>query len=197
MQHADHVRLIEVGIDPGSGGVWADFGSGTGAFTLALRDVAGPEVDIWSVDRDAGALRSQQAAMERQFPGTRLHVRAGDFTRPLALPLLDGIVAANAIHYVRDRVALLRGWRVYLKPGGRLILVEYDSDEGNRWVPYPVSFRSLPALAEAAGFDPPQLLGDYPSRFLDRIYAAALNPRTPDPLDPISVSQRRAISAKQ
>src|SRR5688572_18745707 len=126
MQHADHVRLIEAGIVAGAGGVWADFGSGSGAFTLALRDVAGPDVEIWSVDRDAGALRSQQSAMERQFPGTRLHLTADDFTRPLALPLLDGIVAANAIHYVRDRVALLRRWRACLKPGGRLILVEYD-----------------------------------------------------------------------
>ena len=175
MQHADHVWLIEAGIVRGSGGVWADFGSGSGAFTLALRDMAGPDVEIWSVDRDAGALRSQQAAMERQFPGTRLHLSVGDFSRPLALPPLDGIVAANAIHYVRDRATLLSGWRAFLKPTGRLILVEYDSDEGNRWVPYPVSFRSLPALADAAGYESPQLLGVYPSRFLDRIYAASLD----------------------
>ena len=175
MRHADHVRLIAPGIEPGSGGVWADFGSGSGAFTLALRDLAGPAVRIWSVDRDAGALRAQQAAMERQFPGTALNVVAGDFTRPLDLPPLDGIVAANAIHYVRDRVALLAGWRAYLKPAGRLILVEYDSDEGNRWVPYPVSFAALPALARAAGYEPPDRLGVYPSRFLDRIYAAALD----------------------
>jgi SAM-dependent methyltransferase len=177
MQHTDHVRLIEAGIAPGSGGVWADFGSGGGAFTLALRDLAGPDVEIFSVDRDAGALRAQQAVMERQFPGTRLHVRVADFTLRLDLPLLDGIVAANAIHYVRDRAALLRGWRDYMKPGGRIILVEYDSDSGNRWVPYPVSFHSLPALAEAAGYGPPRLIGVYPSHFLDRIYAASLELR--------------------
>jgi ubiquinone/menaquinone biosynthesis C-methylase UbiE len=175
MNHADHVRLIAPGIEPNSGGAWADLGAGTGAFTLALRDVAGPGVEIWAVDRDAGALR---AAMERQFPGTALHPLAGDFTQPLDLPHLDGIVAANAIHYVQDRVALLRGWRDYLKPGGRLILVEYDADRGNRWVPYPVSFAALPSLARAAGFDRPTLLATYPSRFLDRIYSAAL--RLPD-----------------
>jgi hypothetical protein len=79
---------------------------------------------------------------------------------------------------VRDRVALLRGWRNYLKPEGRLILVEYDTDDGNRWVPYPVSFASLPKVARAAGFHPPELLGSYPSRFLDRIYSAILWPST-------------------
>src|SRR5215211_1503056 len=169
MQHADHVRLIAPGIESGSGGVWADLGSGTGAFTLALRDITGPEVEIWSIDRDASALRSQQAAMERQFPGTALRVVEDDFTRPLELPPLDGIVAANAIHYVRDRVALLRAWRGYLKPAGTLVLVEYDTDAGNRWVPYPVSFASLPALAAAAGYEPPVLVGSHPSRYHDRM----------------------------
>lgn len=176
MQHSDHVRLIERGIERGSGGVWADLGSGGGAFTLALRDLAGPAVEIWSVDQDAGSLRMQQAQMERQFPGTALRTMTADFTRPLSLPPLDGIVAANSIHYVRDRAGLLRGWRRYLKPDGRLILVEYDSDDGNRWVPYPVSFASLPRLASAAGLAPPELLRTYPSRFLDGMYGALLRP---------------------
>jgi hypothetical protein len=103
-------------------------------------------------------------------------VVTADFTQPLALPPLDGIVAANAIHFVRDRVALLRRWCAYLKPSGRFILVEYDTDDGNRWVPYPVSFAALPALARAAGFAPPSLLDVHRSRFLHRIYAASLSP---------------------
>lgn len=114
--------------------------------------------------------------MERQFPGTALHLVTGDFTQPLKLPLLDGIVAANAIHFVRDRVSLLRRWRDYLKPDGRIVLVEYDTDKGNHWVPYPVSFASLPTLARAAGFAEPELLTTHPSRYHDRIYAAVLAP---------------------
>ena len=43
MNHEDHVRLLRKGIvEPG--GVWADFGSGAGAFTLALADLLGTEV---------------------------------------------------------------------------------------------------------------------------------------------------------
>jgi SAM-dependent methyltransferase len=175
MNHDDHRRLITRGI-PERDGVWADFGSGSGAFTLALRDEAGPEVEIWSVERDAPALRSQRGAMERQFPGARLHQIQADFTRPLELPPLDGIVAANSIHFVRDRISLLRNWRAYLKPGGRIILVEYDTDRGNGWAPYPVSFGSFSALAKAAGFAEPELLHAHPSRFNDRIYAALLTP---------------------
>ncbi|MCC6793385.1 MAG: class I SAM-dependent methyltransferase, partial [Thermomicrobiales bacterium] len=171
----DHCRLIARGF-AAEGGVWADLGSGTGAFTLALRDLAVPEVEIWSVDRDASALRSQRDAMERLFPGTRLNQLQADFTRPLELPPLDGIVAANSIHFVRDRVSLLRDWRGYLKPGGRIVLVEYDTDRGNHWVPYPVAFTSLAPLARAAGFAEPVLLHAHPSRFNDRIYSALLTP---------------------
>jgi ubiquinone/menaquinone biosynthesis C-methylase UbiE len=174
MNHDDHVRLIADGVERGSGGVWADFGAGTGAFTLALRDVAGPDVTILAVDRDSADLRRLDDAMARRFPGTHLRLLAADFTRPLDLPPLDGIVAANAIHYVpwREQTALLQQWREYLAPEGRLIVVEYDADRGNPWVPYPLSFAKLSAVATAAGFAPSTLLATVPSRFLGRMYAA-------------------------
>jgi ubiquinone/menaquinone biosynthesis C-methylase UbiE len=172
MNHADHVRLIAPGVGAGSGGTWADLGAGTGAFTLALRDVAGPDVEIVAVDRDRHALRSLRAAVDRHFPGTDLRTQVADFTESLDVPPLDGILAANAIHYVRDQVALLRHWRGYLKPDGRLIVVEYDTDAGNRWVPYALSFATFASVAEQAGFDKPVLLGVVPSRFLGRMYAA-------------------------
>ncbi|HTD19791.1 MAG TPA: class I SAM-dependent methyltransferase, partial [Ktedonobacteraceae bacterium] len=62
MNHEDHVRLLRKGIaEPG--GAWADFGSGTGAFTLALADLLGTEGSIYSVDKDRGALKEQERAM--------------------------------------------------------------------------------------------------------------------------------------
>ncbi|MGH2618269.1 MAG: class I SAM-dependent methyltransferase [Thermomicrobiales bacterium] len=176
MNHDDHVRLIENGIGRGSGGVWADFGAGGGAFTLALRDVAGPEVEIIAVDRDRGSRRTLRQAMDRCFPGTTLRLREADFTQELRLPPLDGILTANAIHYVpwQEQAALWRRWRDCLKPAGRVLVVGYDADEGNRWVPYPVSFAALAALAREAGFAAPVLLGTVPSRFLGRMYAAKM-----------------------
>ncbi len=178
MNHVDHVRLIERGIPRDGGGVWAEFGAGTGAFTLALRDLAGPDVEITAVDEDSGSLHSLRASIERFFPATRLNLLREDFTGALTLPLLDGILAANALHYVRagEQAALLRRWSTYLKPGGRLIVVEYDTDVGNRWVPYPLSFASFGALAQAAGFKSATLLGKHPSRFLGGFYAAVTSP---------------------
>ena len=175
VNHEDHVGLVRDGVS--KGGVWGDFGSGTGAFTLALHDLAGPDVEIWSIDRDASALRTQRAAFARQFPESTLHTVTADFTKPMQLPPLDGILAANTIHFVRDRVSLLRSWKTCLKPTGQIILVEYDTDSGNRWVPYPVSFASLAKLARDAGYSEPELLNVHPSRYHDRMYAALLRRR--------------------
>jgi ubiquinone/menaquinone biosynthesis C-methylase UbiE len=176
MNHEDHVHLIESGIERNSGGRWADFGAGNGAFTLALRDVAGPDVELIAVDREQGSLRSLRSAMERRFPGTRLQLLTADFRQDVPLPPLDGILAANAVHYVADQVALLQHWRSYLKPDGRLVIVEYDTDHGNRWVPSPLSFAAFQRLVPATGFADPTLLGVRPSRFLGRIYAAMTTP---------------------
>lgn len=175
MNHDDHVHLIEHGIERNSGGTWVDFGAGSGAFTLALRDLAGPSVELIAVDRDQSSLRS---AMERHFPGTSLQLINADFRQALSLPPLDGIITANAVHYVVDQVALLRQWGSYLKPDGQLVIVEYDTDDGNRWVPYPLSFITFQRLAPAAGFTDPILLGVRRSRFLGRIYAAIAKPQS-------------------
>ena len=66
--------------------------------------------------------------------------------------------------------------RRYLQPEGRLIAVEYDTETGNRWVPYPMSYTAFQALAPAAGFTEPVLLGVRPSRWLAPIYAALAFP---------------------
>ena len=178
MNHADHIKLIEAGIERGRGGAWADFGAGSGAFTLALRDIAGPDAEIIAIDRDRASLQTLHANMERSFSGTRLRLLEADMAGHLTLPLLDGIVAANAIHFVhaQEQAALLRRWRGYLKPEGRLIVVEYDTDSGNRWAPYPMSYAAFQELARAAGFTEPLLLGTRPSRWMASIYAALTFP---------------------
>lgn len=171
MDHADHVALLRPGVEPG--GTWADLGSGRGAFTLALADLLGPEGRIVSVDRDAAALREQARLIAARFPAVGLDQRVADFTRSLALPTLDGIVMANSLHFVHDQESTLRALVETLRPGGRLILVEYDADHGNPWVPHPVSLERWRRLAPTVGLIGVRLLHRVPSRFLGSIYSAA------------------------
>src|SRR5688572_2099936 len=120
MDHRDHVELLRRGV-PAGGGTWADVGSGSGAFTLALADLLGPGATIVSVDRDAGALREQAGAMRSRFPDTHLVQHAADFTGAVPLPPdLDGLVIANALHFVprAEQAGVLRALAAHLRPGG-------------------------------------------------------------------------------
>ncbi len=171
MNHKDHVNLLQKGV-PGQGGIWADLGSGTGAFTLALADLIGPAGQIYSIDKDQRALKEQERAMRASFPATTVRYITADFTRQLALPPLDGIVMANSLHFIRHKDPVLQLIRSYLRPGGRLILVEYNSDRGNMWVPYPLSYGTWETLSRQNGFTLTQLLTTIPSRFFGEIYSA-------------------------
>lgn len=176
MNHNDHVMLLRDGVAPNSRptdlSVWADFGSGGGAFTLALADVLGDGAVIHSVDRNRRALNEQERAMHARFPATVVQYHQADFTLPLYLPVLDGIVIANALHFVRDKPPVVARLRALLRPGGRLIIVEYDTDRGNHWVPHPLSYPTWAALATAASFVTTRLVATVPSRFLGSMYSA-------------------------
>ena len=173
MDHADHVGLLRPAVD--AGGTWADIGAGEGAFTLALADLLGPRGRIIAVDRDARALLANEASVRARFPEVEFATLTADLTGPLALPELDGLVAANSLHYVaRDRqVAVVRALAAHLRPGGWFVVVEYDADRGNPWVPHPFSYPSWEHLAGSAGLIETLRLGRVPSRFLDAIYSAA------------------------
>jgi len=127
---------------------------------------------IFSVDKDRSALARQQKAGGSRFAQAPTSVMLADFQEPLELPPLDGVVMANSLHFVIDKAAVLAMVHGYLKPGGRLIVVEYDVDRGNHWVPHPFSFETWKSMAVASGFTEPELIGRHPSRWLDGLYSA-------------------------
>ena len=173
MDHTDHVNLLRpANLQPS--GVWADFGAGSGAFTLALRELVGPHAEIYAVDKDRRGFNDLEKAHREKFTTSQnVHPMRADFTGPLSLPPLDGVVMANSLHYFKDKEKVLRHVRSFLKMSGVLLLVEYNVDSGNMWVPYPLSFETYRALAPRAGFSEPSLLATKPSRFLREFYSAA------------------------
>lgn len=172
MDHTDHVNLLRPA-DLTMGGTWADFGAGSGAFTLALRELVGPHANIYAVDKDARGFRELEKDHRDKFTTSQnVHTIRADFTGPLSMPPLDGIVMANSLHFFKDKVKVLRHVRSFLKMNGALLLVEYNVDTGNPWVPHPISFESFRELAPRAGLSEPRLLVTAPSRFLREFYSA-------------------------
>ncbi len=172
MDHDDHVDLIRAAVEPG--GTWADVGAGTGAFTLALADLLGYGGRIVALDRDARALAQNAETVARKLPTVDLQTLVADFAGSLELPVLDGLVAANSLHFVpRDRqVEVVRALAAHLRPAGAFVVVEYDTDHGNPWVPHPFGYESWVGLAAAAGLTGTRRIGRVPSRFMGAIYSA-------------------------
>lgn len=172
MDHKDHVNLLHPA-NLGQGGSWADLGAGSGAFTFALRELLGESADIHAVDKDRASLRQLEKEYQIRFgDSNNLRSVVGDFSRTLDLPPLDGILMANSLHFFRDKVKVLNHVRTWLKPNGILIVVEYNVDSGNPWVPHPFSFDTFRTLAAQTGFSEPRLLATHPSRFLREFYSA-------------------------
>lgn len=171
MEHRDHVNLIKKGV-PKAVETWADLGCGTGEFTLALADCLAPEATIYAVDLNERLLTTLEGRMKQRFPQTQIITHRGDFTQTLALPPLDGIVMANALHFVQDKIPVVKALRALLKPGGRFVLVEYDTDESNYAVPHPLTSTQWDQLASACGFVDTTIIATRPSRFLGSFFCS-------------------------
>ena len=175
MNHNDHVNLLKPA-DIKPGGLWADLGAGSGAFTLATRELTGATASIYAVDKDRASLNELEQSYRARFGNSQnLNLIVGDFSHDLELPTLDGIVMANSLHFFKDKEKILRRVSSYLKPNGLLLIVEYNVDSGNQWVPYPFSFETWCKLVPRANFSEPRLLAKVPSRFLREFYSAACN----------------------
>ena len=174
MDSRDAIGLLSSAIHT-RGGTWADLGAGDGVFTRALAEVLGTGARIYAVDRDVHAL----ASLER-WAASSIHdvvTMTADFTRPFELPdfgdaMLDGILLANSLHFVRDADVVLARLVESVKRGGHVVLVEYDRRAASQWVPYPVSSRQLSALAGAAGLSPFEVTATLPSAFGGELYTA-------------------------
>jgi len=174
MDHNDHVNLLRPA-NLTQGGVYADFGAGSGAFTLALRELVGLDATIYAVDKDRVSLNQLDSAHRARFNSSRnLILLPKDFSRPLEIPPLDGIVMANSLHFFKDKQKILQQVREFLKPNGVLITVEYNVDKGNMWVPHPLTFETYSKLVPRAGLTQPRLLAKTPSRFLNEFYSAVV-----------------------
>lgn len=171
MKLSEAIRLIEKGVDSNSS-VWADLGAGSGTFTLALDEILGFNGVIFSVDRSLEILRDK---LKVQYMRSSIHLYEENFIQPMPfLPPLDGILLANALHYVRDQESFLISLiENHLKPGGTLIVVEYDRFEADRWVPYPLPLPYLERLASQIGLTLPEEIGRKRSVFGSQdLYAA-------------------------
>jgi len=120
------------------------------------------------VDRDARALAALERGIERD--GADVTTVRADLSQPLTLPganagTLDGLLLANTLHFLPDHADVVARLSRWLRPGGLVVIVEYDRRRPSRWVPHPVDAADLPALFEAATLSPPRIVARVGSAF--------------------------------
>lgn len=144
---------------------WYELGAGSGTFTLALAQLLAPGSRIVAVDRDAEAM----TALPARHRGVTIERRIADFSAGVTVASADGVLMANALHFVRDQAALMRRLRGVTS---QVLIVEYADRRPNPWVPYPLDVARFRTLATEAGFAAVTELGSRRSAFGGRMYAA-------------------------
>ena len=175
MEQEEAVALIGAAVTD-VGGTWADLGAGTGTFARALASLIGPSGVVYAVDRDAHALRTLGRA-PHDAASAAIRTVVDDFTEAVELPPLDGVVLANALHFVpyADQARVLRQVALYLAQRGPIIVVEYERRVANPYVPFPIALDALGVLARKCELGMPRLLATRPSRYRGSIYSAAIS----------------------
>lgn len=167
MTHQTALKLIQEAI-PDQAQLWADLGAGSGLFAEVLADHLPPGSTVIALDKSPHMLWRLETPPQINF-----QVMEGDFTRDMDLPVVDGILMANALHYVEDKAAILPAILAHLKPGGHFVLIEYQTDKPlPPWIPYPIPRERFEELAANMGLSEPKLMATTPSRYgHDHIYA--------------------------
>jgi ubiquinone/menaquinone biosynthesis C-methylase UbiE/rhodanese-related sulfurtransferase len=127
-----------------------DLGAGSGIFTRRFARAVGPGGRAIALDIDRSAVEAiKQEAKSLGLPNYEARVVAAD--DPAIEPgTADVIFLSNTYHHLDNRVVYARKLRAGLKPGGRLVIVDFAAGPGMRGMPdHPDRARVERELADA------------------------------------------------
>lgn len=161
MTKAEAINLIEgADLQTDKPQKWADLGCGNGLFSYALADLLLRGSEILMVDK------INQAPINSPRSGVHLNFLQADFTEDV-LPAadFDGILMANSLHFVKEKRPFIEKLKDHMSQNGRLIIIEYNIEHANPWIPYPIPFTKLRELFEKEGLASVRKIGERPSRY--------------------------------
>ena len=160
--HPTH-NVRSLGISPGM--KIADFGSGSGAYALAIAESLCNSGHVYAIDVQRDLLRrTKNEAHKRGF--RNVEVIWGDLeyagATKIADGLLDMVLISNLLFQINEKNAVIKeAWRV-LKPGGRLVIIDWSDSFGGTG-PQEVDVvtkEAAESLATSNGFDS---VGEFPA----------------------------------
>lgn len=141
--------------------IWADLGCGAGLFTYALAKLLYDGSIIYAVDKNISLFKKNTSFKNATIKPVELNFEKVT----LSFDYLDGIIMANSLHYVKDKINFIEKIRKNLNEKGCFLIVEYDMERPNHWVPYPINFLSLQKLFHESGYSFVEKINERPSAF--------------------------------
>ena len=122
-QQPDKV-IAALNLHPGA--VVADLGSGGGYFTFKLARAVAPSGKVYAVDVDKDMIELIAKRLKEES-GNNVETILATATDPL-LPQtgVDLIFTVNTYHHIANRLAYFANVRKYLRPGGRIAIIDLD-----------------------------------------------------------------------
>ena len=108
------------------GATIADIGSGGGYFAFKLAEATGSTGKAYAVDIDPDMIGLISKAAEEKKVGNIEPVLAKPDDPMLPKAGVDLIFTSNTYHHIDNRVLYFGNLRKYLRPGGRLAIIDFD-----------------------------------------------------------------------
>jgi predicted methyltransferase len=142
----------------------ADLGSGTGYFTWRLAEQVGPTGKVLAVDVQQSMLDLTKATVTQHNFDNVEYVLATETNPRLPERALDLVFIAYAFHEFADPEAVMYHVRRSLKPGGRVVILEYakESNIAPASPLHKMSFDEIRREIEPMGFTIDRLLDFLP-----------------------------------
>jgi precorrin-6B methylase 2 len=105
----------------------ADLGAGFGAWTVALAKWLGPNGRVYATDIGAQQLQILREAVKREGLTNVTVLEAGERVTNLPAACCDAILIRDAYHHFSQPLELARSLATSLKPGGRLVVIDFPT----------------------------------------------------------------------
>ncbi|MEW6186435.1 MAG: class I SAM-dependent methyltransferase [Thermodesulfobacteriota bacterium] len=116
------------------GGTVADLGSGGGYFTLAFAGKVGEKGKVYAIDRQPKYLGFIGRLAEKERLVNIVLVNAKEMEQKLPSAGLDLIFARNVFHHLPQPAAYFQKLKTFLKPEGRVVIIEHRPQKGMGFV---------------------------------------------------------------
>jgi ubiquinone/menaquinone biosynthesis C-methylase UbiE len=118
----------DYGPEAKAGQVVADIGAGSGIFSLPLARAVKPGGSVYAVDIDKELVDHVTEAPTEQGL-TNVQGVVGQATDPNMPDNVDLAFINDVLHHIENRALYLKNLAEYLKPGGRIAVIEFTPDQ--------------------------------------------------------------------